>query len=86
VPGDDQIDPGLLEQLKRYREGLGELAAGLPFGLLLVFLRCWVRLYGIVSLEVFGHLSFALDDGRPMFELMLSEMAPMVGLEYPPRS
>ena len=86
VPGDDQIDPGLLEQLKRYREGLGDLAAGLPFGLLLVFLRCWVRLYGIVSLEVFGHLSFALDDGRPMFELMLSEMAPMVGLEYPPRS
>jgi AcrR family transcriptional regulator len=86
VPSDDQIDPGLLEQLERYREGLGELAAGLPFGLLLVFLRCWVRLYGIVSLEVFGHLSFALDDGRPMFELMLSEMAPLVGLEYPPRS
>jgi AcrR family transcriptional regulator len=86
VPGDDQIDPGLLEQLKRYREGLGDLAAGLPFGLLLVFLRCWVRLYGIVSLEVFGHLSFALDDGRPMFELMLSEMAPLVGLEYPARS
>jgi AcrR family transcriptional regulator len=86
VPDDDQIDPGVLEQLKRYREGLGELATGLPFGLLLVFLRCWVRLYGIVSLEVFGHLSFALDDGRPMFELMLSEMAPMVGLEYPPRS
>ena len=86
LPDDDQIDPGLLEQLKRYREGLGELAAGLPFGLLLVFLRCWVRLYGIVSLEVFGHLSFALDDGRPMFELMLSEMAPLVGLEYPPRS
>jgi AcrR family transcriptional regulator len=86
VPDDDQIDPGLLEQLKRYREGLGELAAGLPFGLLLVFLRCWVRLYGIVSLEVFGHLSFALDDGRPMFELMLSEMAPMVGLEYLPRT
>jgi len=86
VPGDDQIDPGLLEQLNHYREGLGELAAGLPLGLLLVFLQCWVRLYGIVSLEVFGHLSFALDDGRPMFELMLSEMAPMVGLEYPPRS
>jgi AcrR family transcriptional regulator len=86
VPGDERIDPGLLEQLKRYREGLGDLAAGLPFGLLLVFLRCWVRLYGIVSLEVFGHLSFALDDGRPMFELMLSEMAPLVGLEYPPRS
>jgi AcrR family transcriptional regulator len=84
VPGDDEIDPGLRKQLERYRDGLGDLAAGLPLGVLLVFLRCWVRLYGIVSLEVFGHLSFALDDGRPMFELMLSEMAPMVGLQYPP--
>jgi AcrR family transcriptional regulator len=82
VAGDDEIDPGLRVQLERYREGLGLLAAGLPLGLLLTFLRCWVRLYGIVSLEVFGHLSFALDDGRPMFELMLSEMAPQVGLEY----
>ena len=83
VPSDDEIDPGLRDQLVRYREGLGALADGLPLGLLMVFLRCWVRLYGIVSLEVFGHLSFALDDGKPMFELMLSEMAPQVGLVYP---
>ncbi len=85
VPPDDQIDPGLRVQLEGYREGLAGLAEGLPLGLLLTFLRCWVRLYGIVSLEVFGHLSFALDDARPMFELMLAEMAPQVGLEYPPR-
>jgi AcrR family transcriptional regulator len=83
VPSDGEIDSGLREQLARYRDGLGDLAAGAPLGLLLTFLRCWVRLYGIVSLEVFGHLSFALDDGRPMFELTLSEMAPLVGLEYP---
>ena len=85
VPHDEQINPGLRVQLERYRDGLAALAEGLPLGLLLTFLRCWVRLYGIVSLEVFGHLSFALDDGRPMFELMLSEMAPQIGLEYPPR-
>jgi AcrR family transcriptional regulator len=85
VPPDEQIDDGLKVQLERYRDGLGQLAAGLPLGLLLVFLRCWVRLYGIVSLEVFGQLSFALDDGRPMFELMLAEMAPLVGLQYPPQ-
>jgi AcrR family transcriptional regulator len=84
VPPDDQINPGLAEQLERYRDGLGQLAAGLPLGLLLVFLRCWVRLYGIVSLEVFGQLSFALEDAEPMFELMLTEMAPIVGLQYPP--
>jgi AcrR family transcriptional regulator len=85
VPPDDQIDPGLRVQLERYRDGLAGLAEGLPLGLLLTFLRCWVRLYGIVSLEVFGHLGFALDDAKPMFELMLAEMAPQVGLEYPVR-
>lgn len=86
VPADDEIDPGLREQLERYREGLGELAADLPQGLLLTFLRCWVRLYGIVSLEVFGHLGFALDDAEPLFELMLAETAPLLGLEYRPQS
>jgi AcrR family transcriptional regulator len=83
VPADGDIDPGLREQLERYREGLGEVAAGLPLGLMLTFLRCWVRLYGIVSLEVFGHLGFALNDAEPMFELMLAETAPLLGLEYP---
>ncbi len=83
VPADEEIDPALREQLERYRDGLGELAADLPQGLLLTFLRCWVRLYGIVSLEVFGHLGFALDDAEPMFELMLAETAPLLGLEVP---
>jgi AcrR family transcriptional regulator len=84
VPPDTEIAPDLRDQLERYRDGLGELAAGLPLGLLLIFLRCWVRLYGIVSLEVFGHLGFALDDGRPMFEIMLAEAAPLLGLDYRP--
>ena len=39
----------------------------------------------MVSLEVFGHLHFALEDAEPMFELMLAELATMVNLEYPPR-
>jgi len=86
VPPDEAIDPGLREQLERYRDGLGELGTGLPLGLLLIFLRCWTRLYGTLSLEVFGHLGFALDDAEPMFELMLADTAPLIGLEYPPRT
>jgi len=86
VTPDEEIPPGLRDQLERYRAGLGELAADLPQGLLLTFLRCWVRLYGIVSLEVFGHLGFALDDAEPLFELMLAETAPLLGLEYPAQS
>ena len=53
-------------------------------GALLTFLRCWVRLYGIVSMEVFGHLHFALDDAEPIFEITLAEMARDLNLPYPP--
>ena len=80
VPADDEIDPGLLAQLIRYRDALG---ADLPAGAVLIFLRCWVRLYGLVSLEVFGHLHFALDDPAPMFEYTLTELAAMLGLDHP---
>jgi len=80
IPADADIDPALREQLARYREMVG---SELPLGALQTFLRCWVLLYGTVSLEVFGHLRFALEDPSPMFELMLADMAPMIGLPYP---
>jgi len=80
APADSEIDPGLLAQLIRYRDALG---ADLPAGAVLIFLRCWVRLYGMVTLEVFDHLHFALDDPSAMFEYTLGELAELVGLEYP---
>ncbi len=80
IPADKDIVPSLREQLARYRQLTG---SDLPLGALQTFLRCWVLLYGTVSLEVFGHLRFALDDPSPMFELMLADLAPLVGLEYP---
>jgi AcrR family transcriptional regulator len=82
VPADSDIEPALRPQLERYRESMG---SQLPLGALQTFLRCWVLLYGTVSLEAFGHMRFALDDASPMFELMLSDLAPMMGLEYPLR-
>jgi AcrR family transcriptional regulator len=80
IPADDQIDPSLREQLAHYRELLG---VDLPLGAGLTFLRCWVRLYGMVSLEVFGHLHFALSDAAPMFDITLAELADLVGLASP---
>jgi AcrR family transcriptional regulator len=82
VLADEQIEPGLLAQLTRYREAFG-VAADLPAGAALTFLRCWVRLYGMVSLEVFGHLSFALEDTSALFEYTLTELAELIGLDYP---
>ena len=45
-----------------------------------MFLRCRVRLYGMVSLEVFGHLGFALDDPSAMFDYTLAELQELLGL------
>jgi AcrR family transcriptional regulator len=80
VPEAADIDPGLRDQLLRYR---AELGTDLPLGAVLTFLRCWTVLYGAVAMEVFGHMNFALDDPAPMFELTLSDLAGLVGLRYP---
>jgi AcrR family transcriptional regulator len=82
VPAPGDLDPSLRAQLEHYRDGLG---IDLPVGAVVIFLRCWARLYGAVSLEVFGHMKFALDDSAPMFEITLTELADLLGLEYPPR-
>jgi hypothetical protein len=79
VPPDAEIAPALRPQLASYRDLLG---TDLPLGALQTFLRCWVLLYGTVSLDVFGHLRFALDDATELFELMLADLASMIGLEY----
>ena len=78
VPEPDEIDPGLRDQLGRFRDTLG---ADVPVGTMLTFLRCWMLLYGAVAMEVFGHLGFALEDPSPMFDITLSELARLVGLE-----
>ena len=80
VPTADEIDPELRGQLIRYRDALG---TDLPVGAVLTFLRCWTVLYGAVTMEVFGHMRFALDDPAPMFEITLGDLATLVGLRYP---
>jgi AcrR family transcriptional regulator len=64
----EDLDPQLARQLAAYAESLD---SPLPPGAVKVFLECWVRLYGLVCMEVFGHLKFALDDAEPMFADML---------------
>jgi AcrR family transcriptional regulator len=80
VPAPEEINPSLREQIGRYGAAIG---SGMPVGAMLIFLRCWMLLYGAVSMEVFGHLSFALEDPSPMFELTLADVAALVGLQYP---
>jgi AcrR family transcriptional regulator len=82
VMAEEEIDPGLREELRRYRDEV--LGISLPLGVIQQFLKCWIRLQGGVSLEVFGHLEFALSDAAPMFELMLREVTVELGLTYAP--
>ena len=82
VPADDEIDPVLVAQLVDYRRAIGSDLPGIsamPIGGMLTFLRCWVRLYGAVALEILGHMRFALEDSSPMFELTLIELAELIG-------
>jgi AcrR family transcriptional regulator len=82
VAADDAIDMRLRDQLRDYGNSLG---SPLPLGALALFLSCWVRLYGLITLEVFGHVSFALDDPEAMFEFELAQMADQLGISTPRR-
>ena len=79
----EELDPALTGQLTSYATSIG---SPLPPGAMKVFLECWVRLYGLVCMETFGHLKFALDDGRPMFEDMMRTNSLALGFrgEDPP--
>jgi AcrR family transcriptional regulator len=75
VPDDDEIDPALRRQLIAWRK---RFPIDLPIGALLVFLTGWIRIYGTVCMEVFGHLRFAVDDGAAMYEHEIQVLAEML--------
>jgi AcrR family transcriptional regulator len=77
IPADDDIEPALQEQLRAW---CAEFPLDLPLGVMQVFLSCWIRLYGLVCMEIFGHLKFALDDAEPMFEAELHGLAGVLGV------
>jgi AcrR family transcriptional regulator len=77
----EDLDPRLAGQLAAYAESMG---SPLPPGAVKVFLECWVRLYGLVCMEVFGHLKFAVDDAEAMFADMLQTNGVALGFSELP--
>ncbi|GIJ45838.1 TetR family transcriptional regulator [Virgisporangium aliadipatigenens] len=61
---------------------LDQFGVPLPVGALQVFLSAWIRLYGAVALEIFGHLHFGIADVTPVFEAELADVAARLGVEY----
>lgn len=83
VVDDADIPPELATQLATYRDAVGSAAGvggDLPLGALLVFLQSWVQLYGIVTMEVFGHLRFCLNDVDQFFETQLALIGRILGI------
>jgi AcrR family transcriptional regulator len=77
IPADEDLEPALQAQL---RDWCAKFPLPLPLGVVAVFLSCWIRLYGLVCMEVFGHLRFALTDAEPMFEAELCGLAGLLGI------
>lgn len=77
VPAEDDIDPLLRQELQDWCKAF---PVPLPVGVAQSFLSCWIRLYGMVAMEVFGHLRFALTNAEPMFEAELRELAGRLGV------
>ncbi|MGY1738004.1 TetR/AcrR family transcriptional regulator [Geodermatophilus sp. SYSU D00684] len=77
VPADADLAPDFQEQLRAW---CAKLPVELPLGVMAVFLSCWVRLYGLVCMEVFGHLKFALVDAAPLFEAEMRAIGEQLGI------
>lgn len=80
APRPPDVDLSVSAQFAQFRE---KLFSDAPDGAIVIFMHCWVLLYGAVSMEVFGHAAFTFCDPAPMFDLILADLARLVGLEYP---
>ncbi|TDD18776.1 TetR/AcrR family transcriptional regulator [Nonomuraea diastatica] len=79
VPAPGELHLSIAEQLRVYADSSG---VDMPVEAVHVFLTCWIRLYGLLCMEVLNQLSFAYSDLEPVFEECLREMAPKLGLDY----
>jgi AcrR family transcriptional regulator len=73
--------PELETALSAWKDG----PAPLPAGAMQVFLACWSRLHGMISLEVFGHLHWVgLPEPEDLFRAHVATMMVELGLPAAP--
>ncbi|MBT8226398.1 MAG: TetR/AcrR family transcriptional regulator [Dactylosporangium sp.] len=78
TPPDADVPPPLAAQLTAF---LTQHHVPLPVGAMHAFVSAWVRLFGMIALEVFGYLHFCLTDSQAMFEAELAAIGRQLGLE-----
>lgn len=78
VPDPAGMPASMREQLAAYSASIGGL---LPPEAAHVFLSCWIRLYGLLCMEVLHQLDFAYTDLEPVFEECLGDLARALALD-----
>ena len=87
VPTDEELDPVIVEAVQAHAklipgmDGLGTASRGMAW----LFERAWARLYGIVALEVFGHIKPGLAQSGALFAATMRDIGGDIGLldEWP---
>ncbi len=77
VPAEDELDPLMRRQLAAYAKRIG---GPLPPEAYYVFAACWVRVYGVVAMEVFGKLRWVFEESAALFETELRQLARFLGV------
>jgi AcrR family transcriptional regulator len=89
TPPDDEVPEVMRADLALFRAELlatiSESGVEVPEGILTigtayVILQFWIRLYGQVALEVFGHFPFLVSNKDGFFEIMLAGLVQDAGL------
>lgn len=74
---DDEVDEAFLDQQSDLLTSLEPL---ISLGARWQFVNYWSQIFGTVSIEVFGHLDWALSDSEAVFERMLRGIAVDLGM------
>ncbi|MFI5720449.1 TetR/AcrR family transcriptional regulator [Nocardia sp. NPDC051750] len=80
VPDPADLPASLREQLIAYSASIDNQ---LPPEAAHVFLSAWIRLYGLLCMEVLHQLDFAYTDLEPVYEECLRDLTAALGLDRP---
>jgi AcrR family transcriptional regulator len=72
TPPVEMLETKLAPSLLRYGAQPGP---DVPIQVMYAYLSAWTRLYGLVAMEVFGHLRWAATGVEPLFEVELAAFA-----------
>lgn len=89
IPSEDVVPTGLRADLAAYRKNLEAVLAEsgvtdppkLDLGTTYLMTQFWARLYGHVTLEVFGNYPIPVSDPDALFDAMLADLAQQIGLQ-----